>query len=373
LGFEIVTDEDAFLSLEPEWRDLLSRVRQRNFFRTFDWSRRSWEYIARPRGQELLVVVGMRAGTVVLILPLARYRRLVWRTAEWIGGEHAYLQDVLVEDAPEAEAWIEAAWSLATKHVDFMWLNCMTDDAALAPRLSRVAGVRKDVEEAPYVDWADWPDWETYFRKRSKSVRKSLGRRRRRLEEQGKLEFRLATSGEEVGETLTWMFRRKTAWMKSKGVRMQGGGVDTADTQAFYRAFVADAFASDNLRLATLTLDGNVLAGELGLSFEGTLVAFMSVYDPAWEKYAPGNLLLMDLLRWSLENDGAIFDLMPYGEDYKYVWTSKDAAISTYLIPCSRWGRVWVAWRRSRLGATVRRLFRLRPADLVRVLRKRMR
>ena len=47
------------------------------------------------------------------------------------------------------------------------------------------------------------------------------------------------------------------------------------------------------------------------------------------------------------------------------------AKVTTYVVPCSRRGRVLVAWRRSRLGATVRRLLRLRPADLPRILRNR--
>ena len=372
LAFEIVADEQEFRCLEPEWNDLLARLPRRNYFQTFNWIWRSWEHISRIRGKKLFVVVGRRAGKIVLIWPLVRYRRLLWRAAEWIGGERAYCHDVLVEDAPEAGEWLEAAWSFVTKTLDFIWLNHMTDDAALVPFLQRVEGIGRNVEAAPYIDWSDWPDWEVYYRKRSKNLRGDLGRRRRRLAEQGTVAFERVTSASEAEKTLDWILEHKTAWMKSKGMRMQDGGLDTASSQEFYRAAVADACASDNLCLTTLTLDGNILAAEMGFLFEGVFVYDIGAYDPAWEKrYAPGKLLMADLVRWTLENSCAIFDFMPFGQSYKYLWAPKEAKSTTYLVPCSRRGRVLVAWRRSRLGATVRRLLRLRPADLPRILRNR--
>jgi CelD/BcsL family acetyltransferase involved in cellulose biosynthesis len=371
LAFDIVSDEQGFRSLEPEWRDLLERVRRRHHYQSFDWTWRSWEHIARNRGQKLFVVVGRRAGRAVLIWPLARYRKLLWRTAEWIGAEHSYYSDVLVEDAPEAAEWLEAAWSWAAKRVDYMWLSHMTDDAVLVPILERIEGVRRDVQEAPYVDCSEWPDWDAYYRTRTRNLKRDLVRRRRRLEEQGDVGFRIVTSADEARETLDWMLEHKADWMKSKGIRLQDGGVDTADMQGFYRAVVADACASDNLCLATLTLDGKVLAAQLGLLARGTLAGNMTVYGPGWEKYAPGKLLMADLVRWTLENNCAIYDLMPAGESFKYLWARKEARITTYLVPCSLRGRVLVAWRRSRLGAAVRRLLRLRPADLPRIIRNR--
>ena len=371
LAFETIADEQEFRSFEAEWRDLLGRVRRRTYFQSFDWIWRSWEHVARVRGQKLFVVVGRRAGKVVLIWPLVRFRKLLLRRAEWIGGEKSYLQDVLVEDAPEAGEWLEAAWTYATKTLDFMWLNHMNDDTMLGPLLQRIKGVASNVDEAPYVDWADWSDWETYWRARSKNIRKGLGRRRRRLEEQGDVEFRFVTSREERGEVLEWMFLHKAAWMKSKGLRMEDGGIDTADTRDLYRAFVADPPDADGLRLYTLTLDRTVLAAELGFLFEGTLVGVVGVFDLLWEKYTPGSLLTADVLRWTLENDCAIFDFMPIGEDYKYSWAPREAKVTTYVVPCSLPGRILVAWRRSRFGALMRHLVRLRPADLPRLIRKR--
>lgn len=371
--FEIIADEQAFRSLEPEWRDLFDRLPVRSYFQSFDWNRRCWQHIARIRDQELFVVVGRHGGKVVLIWPLARYRRLLWRTAEWIGGEHAYCHDVLVEHGPEAAARLEAAWSFVKRRVDFCWLNHMNDGAALTPLLRRARGGGRNVEEAPYVDWSEWPDWEAYWKKRSRNLRGDVGRRRRRLAEQGQLAFRVVDSWAEVEETLDWIFEHKTAWMRKRGLRMQDGGIDTPETQAFYRAFAADALASDHLCMAKLTLDGNILAAEMGIVFDKTFVYKVGAYDPAWERLAPAKVLMADLVRWTSENDCAVFDFMPWGESYKYLWAPKDAENSTYLIPCTTWGRLLVAWRRSRVGATARALTRLRPADVSRILRKRLR
>lgn len=371
VAFEVVSDEQGFRSLEAAWCDLLQRARHPNHFQSFAWTWRFWEHIARPRGQRPFVVVGRLGVRIVLIWPLVRFRKAGLQTAEWIGGEHAYYGDALVEDAPEGAEWLEAAWSHVTKRLDFMWLSHMRDEAALAPLLRRAAGAVRSVEAAPYIDWTRWPDWKTYLRSRSRNFRRDLTRRRRRLEERGAVGFRFVTSPDETGATLEWMLRQKTDWMRRQGFRLQAGGVDSADTQGFYRAAVADALSSGHLRLAVLTLDGEILAAELGVLFRRTFSAVMAVYDPRWEKYAPGKLLMADLARWMLENRCATYDLMPTGEDYKYLWTAREAEITTYLVPCSGWGRMLIAWRRSRPGAAVRQLLRLRPADVPRILRNR--
>jgi CelD/BcsL family acetyltransferase involved in cellulose biosynthesis len=372
LDVDVVTREQEFRALEPEWRALFGRLPRRHYFSSFDWAWRAWEHVARLRGQRLFIVVGRRTGQVVLIWPLARFRKTGLRSAEWLGGEQSYCHDVLVEAAPEATEWLEAAWSRATKSLDFLWLNHMCDDAVLAPLLRRVEGVDTLVEEAPYVDWSEWPDWEAYWSKRSKNLRRDLGRRRRRLEEQGEVAFGFVTAAPEVEKTLDWMAEHKAAWMKEKGLRTQDGAIDTPGMRAFYRGYVADARASDNLRLATLTLDGSVLAAEMGILFEGRFVDQVGAFDLAWEKYAPGKLLQADLLRWTLENGCAVFDFMPFGESFKYLWAPTDAERTTYLVPCSPAGRMLVAWRRSPVGAAARSLLRLRPRDVPRILRKQL-
>lgn len=373
LSFETVVDEEELQALEPEWRALFGRRSGRRYFQSFGYALRAWQHVARPRGHRLCVVVGRRDGRVVLIWPLARHKNGLARMAEWIGGEHSHYQDVLTEDGPEAGAWLDAAWKYVTRKqgVDIMWLNHMSDDAALRPLIDRAQGVGTFVEEAPYVEWADWPDWPAYYRERGRSLRKDLRRRRRRLKEKGDVEFRILTSREEVVETLDWMFRHKTGWMDRKGLRMQKGGFDTDETQAFHRAFVADACDDGIVRLAILTVDGQTIAADLTLLYGRTLVDYIGAFDHAWDYYAPGKLLQEDVLKWSREKC-EVYDFMPFGESYKYLWAPKDAKSTTYLVPCSAWGRLMVAWRRSRLGQPIRRLKHLRLSDVPRLILKRL-
>ena len=373
IDFETVACERGLQDLEPEWHELFARLRRRHYFQSFDYVRLSWEHVARARGQELCVVVGRQSGRVVFIWPLARYRNRLLHMAEWIGGEHSHYQDVLVEDGPESGAWLDAAWKHVkeTQGVDMMWLNHMSDDAVLRPTIDRVRGVGTYVEEAPYIEWSDWSDWASYYGERSKNLRKDLRRRRRRLEDKGQVEFNLLTTRDEVVPLLDWMFRSKTGWMERKGVRMEQGGLDTADTQAFHKAFIADACDAGVVRLGTLTVDGKVIATDLTLLYEDTLIDYIGAFDHDWDYFAPGKLLQEDLLQWSRKHC-KIYDFMPYGEDYKYLWAPKDAKTTTYLIPCSVWGRLTVAWRSSRIGRPVRYLQRLRLKDVPRIVRKRL-
>lgn len=373
LSFETVVDEEELQALEPEWRALFGRRSGQRYFQSFGYVLRAWQHVARPRGHRLCVVVGRRDGKAVLIWPLARHKNGLARMAEWIGGEHSHYQDVLVEDGPEAGAWTEQAWNhvLRTQGVDIMWLNHMNDDAALRPLIHRMQGVATFAEEAPYIEWSDWSDWPAYYRERSRSLRKDLRRRRRRLEDKGEIEFRILTTRDEVVETLDWMLEKKTGWMERKGLRMHKGGLDTDDTQAFHRAFIADACDDGIVRLAALTVDGEAIAADLLLLCGRTLVDYMAAFDHTWEQFAPGKLLQEDVLKWSREQCD-IYDFMPFGESYKYLWAPKYRNTTTYLIPCSAWGRIMVAWRRSRVGRPIRRLKHLRLGDIPRLVRKRL-
>ncbi len=68
--FEVVTDEAAFLALEPEWKTLWAQLREPRFSQSFDWFRVGWETTGRPRGRSLFIVVMRVDGRAVLIWPL---------------------------------------------------------------------------------------------------------------------------------------------------------------------------------------------------------------------------------------------------------------------------------------------------------------
>lgn len=71
-----------------------------------------------------------------------------------------------------------------------------------------------------------------------------------------------------------------------------------------------------------LELDGKAIAAHIGLEGRpgGVFTLAGITHDPAYEKYSPGSLLLMDLINLLCEEGYRSFDLTPGGDSYKERW-----------------------------------------------------
>ena len=102
-GLEIktVTTESEF-ALSPGWDDLVVASPRPSPFMLHDWLLEWWRHYGRDA--DLAVSVARRDGRLVAALPLfVRHARGV-RVAEFIGGNHSELADLLLLDAADDEA-----------------------------------------------------------------------------------------------------------------------------------------------------------------------------------------------------------------------------------------------------------------------------
>jgi CelD/BcsL family acetyltransferase involved in cellulose biosynthesis len=68
----------------------------------------------------------------------------------------------------------------------------------------------------------------------------------------------------------------------------------------------------------------------------------MPVYDPAYSKYGPGQLLMEECLRWA-RTQHLTYDLRIGAESYKDEWSNWSSEAFNYKIPNTIWGAVYFA------------------------------
>jgi CelD/BcsL family acetyltransferase involved in cellulose biosynthesis len=98
-------------------------------------------------------------------------------------------------------------------------------------------------------------------------------------------------------------------------------GMLNAELEAFHRS-AASAFARHGLlRLYTLKLGDSLAAAFYGFSAKGRSLYYLSGFDPAFERYSPGSLVVSHAIERAVTQDHAhTFDFLRGREAYKSAW-----------------------------------------------------
>lgn len=347
-----ITDEAAFDALKPEWDELYRKSIDPYYSQSFEWCWRAWREVGRPRGRKLHCLVGAEDGRVVLIWPLALYRRFLWSFACPLGPETSEYSSVLVEDSPEADRRTAAAWQQLryTAPCDVLLLPFVRDGSVLH-RLISAKSVLKFSEEftTSQLDWAGSQDWETYYRSLRKKQRLDINRRRRRLSEIGKITFEAAVEAGQLAAVIDWIFGQKRQWLVRTKRRLSDCDWFETDEYRNFLVAIADQTAHESrVIVSALKLDGRVIAASVGRIEGARVETFLSAFDPSFRIFSPSHILYEEFLKWSFERRLEV-DFRIGNEDFKDHWHLLRSGATSYEIPFSLWGIAFVALRRARL------------------------
>ena len=106
--------------------------------------------------------------------------------------------------------------------------------------------------------------------------------------------------------------------------------------QHFYQG-LADLF-SDNFKIhcAALKVGDVLIATHVGVIDDTTFYYLMPANEgDDWKKYSPGRLLLLEILKWSIDNKLKFFDFTVGGEAYKKDWCNIETKLFEYVVPNS--------------------------------------
>jgi CelD/BcsL family acetyltransferase involved in cellulose biosynthesis len=174
----------------------------------------------------------------------------------------------------------------------------------------------------PYLHIGSSPWADYYAGQRSKSTRKDLERRRRRLGELGRMTFRRHIQADDIASAFPRLFDLYEKRWNNKFLSVSFAGTRE---RAFYPAMAAALSRQGRLDLLTLELDDQLLAFSLGASHKGRFTWLITAHDPDFAKFFPGELMLVFLLESVFQRgDIAEFDFTRGEEDYKYKWADSE-------------------------------------------------
>ena len=323
-----------------EWDELADRAGVSPFSRP-GWIDPFWRAFARGTPAAMVV---RRAGRLAGILPLEARRGVLVSAANW----QTPLFSPVVEDADVAAELAAGLLRHSGRRVDLWFLDRGAPGLAQARAAADAAGwrvIERTMTRAPFVPIEG--SFDEFMAGLERKFRKDIGRRWRRLEDQGAVEIAYEDGREDLDALLDEGFRLEgSGWKTAAGTAI----ASDPEREHFYREVCRWAAERGLLRLAFLRLDGRSIAFDLCLEAEGVSYVVKGGFDVEARRLGPGVLLTHHELQRAFESGFESYELLGQADDYKLSWTkSVHERVRIQLFPGSPLGRLeHLSWRRGR-------------------------
>ncbi|HLA83454.1 MAG TPA: GNAT family N-acetyltransferase [Thermoguttaceae bacterium] len=211
-------------------------------------------------------------------------------------------------------------------------------------------GLSVDVHPRWQVGQITWDGGaEAYFAARPKSLRRSLAKDARRLEETGPLEFNLE---ERFTTELVEARLREIFAVEDRGWKGEAGSsvLRRPAVFDFYRQQCVQLAEWDLLRVARLRHGDRTVAFELGWTGGGTYHSYKVSYDPEYRSFGPGHLLRERVVRaLAKQGDVQTVDFQGPQNQALAAWSTGSYPIARVVIAQRRLaGRaLWAVYQRA--------------------------
>ena len=300
-------------ALLESWRRLA--VLRSNPFLTPEWFAAATELVPEDEPH----VLGWRVGGELRgVLPLVAARRGPLRLlrfpnarrGDWFGPACRPEDEVAMGEACGAALAAERrSWSaLALTRIDSAspWSRALGARSKLRPAPPR----RRDV--LPYVAF-DERGFEGYLADRSRNFRSQLGRRRRKLEREHGLRFRMTSGADQLDSDLAHFFRLHDERWQRRG----GSTLGDERSRLLLAAFAAKAQEQGWLRLWLAEADGEPAAAWYGWRIGERYCYSLAGLAERFEPFGLGTVLLAHTIEQAAAEGAAVYDLLWGDEAYK--------------------------------------------------------
>jgi CelD/BcsL family acetyltransferase involved in cellulose biosynthesis len=331
--------------LRSDWEELATATSAGPFMRVgwFD----AW---TRAFGGKDIEVAGVGDGGIAALMPLQRTRDAVRAPVNEHSPEYQPVSHSTAASRLAAAVMREGPRAVEVLKTD--GVTARVWQAAADETGYRV--VSEVMQRSPFLETAS--DWDAYERSLSSSFRQGLRRKKRRLEDEGRVSIEVHDGREALEPLLSEGFAVESSqWKADEGTAIESD----PKTEAFYTDVARWAADRDWLKLVFLRLDGDAVAFRMDLVCDGAYYHLKGGYHPRWARFSPGLVLQHETVRHAFEAGLSRYEFLGADEPYKMNWTktvTERSALRCFA-PTFRGRAAWAkrAWA-APLGRTVRHL-----------------
>ncbi|HXV04504.1 MAG TPA: GNAT family N-acetyltransferase [Solirubrobacterales bacterium] len=318
-------------ALVSAWREL-AELRE-NPFLTPDWYRASIE----ARDEEPFAIAWRVGGEIRGVLPLVRTSRGPLKLLRFAGARRGDWFSPACRPADEGDMAEACAPLLLAERMSWQLIRLDRVDAGCAWPTALAAGggiavvPRRRPDVLPYIQLGEG-GFEAYLASRSRNFRSQLNRRRRRLERDHGLAFRMTSTSQELDADLDVFWRLHDERWRDRG----GSSSAIPAARRHLRLFAAAALERGWLRLWTAVADGEPAASWYGWRIGGRYCYSLAGLSRRFERHGLGTVLLAHTIEQAAAEGVTVYDLMWGDEDYKRRFETGRRHAVTWLLSRSR-------------------------------------
>lgn len=314
LRVEAIRDFQILLQYESNWGTLIREIAEPSLNLTFEWMTTWWKCHNKD-GRELFVIAVFENEALIALAPLQIVKKRIFgipfRSIEFLSmadyADHpsncASSLDFII--SRRYDEVVELILDQLSKHSKLWHCVRLHPIPANSRTLKNVEKTsiakgfqftRSHVINNSYLHIPD--NWESYFGTLSRRFRKDLMSSEKDLKREGNVEYNEYRSLDESRNVFDLILKiEKRSWKWDKGI-----AINSIVYNDFYRSILEACAARDWLRLWILSLDGEPIAYDLCIEFNGSIEALKKGYVEAYKGLYPGGVLEWRMLEQFVKN-----------------------------------------------------------------------
>jgi CelD/BcsL family acetyltransferase involved in cellulose biosynthesis len=319
---EVIDAVKELSDFTSEWLAAAEQMRCITPFQLPYWQLCWWRHFGSG---ELHTLVLREGGSIAGILPAFLHPWNGRRQVTLIGSG---ISDYL--DPPVLPQFGNAVTCALASHLETWadWEICDWQDLSSSTPLAEMSsarGLRVSVaSDVPCAVLSLPVSLHEFWAARGKELRRNVIRYRKKAEAKFSVNFEVSCDSRP--DLLTILIALHEARWHSRG---EAGMIAANRSGGFLREVTGELAKQGLLRWFVLRFDTRVTAIILALVYRGAVSFYLNGFDPEFARFSPGQILLAECLRHSLQQGWRKWDMLRGNENYKTEWGAE-------LIPKSR-------------------------------------
>ncbi|MHB8744856.1 MAG: GNAT family N-acetyltransferase [Sulfuricaulis sp.] len=328
---QVIDTTEGLQALRDDWNRLLDCAESVSIFSSWEWQFHWWKNYGKHRSLRVLVVKNddkilgilplyIQSITFFRFLPLA-----VLRLVGTGGDTSPDYMGPLLEPGSEQDACLALSEFILHELAgwDILDFTDMPDSLALAKTLADMSdrdGLSHYNDATSSIPIIRLPaTWEDYLSQLHRDRRYRVRKLRRKLVEAFTVVFYALENRDRLDEVIDLLINlHQLRWENRK----QGGSFASPEYINFHRDAIKACFDRDWIRLYCLELNGKIMAIYYCYRFRNEVLYFQSGFDPAFEDFVPGQILLGYAVEHAIQEGNKVFDLLKGTYRYKTEWAN---------------------------------------------------
>lgn len=339
--FAIVSTLDDFDALKEDWTKLYeNHGKDTQLFQTYNWNWH-WLHQFKDNRPDIQILTGYIDDELVLVIPLILTRPLGIKILQWMGAPVSQYGDILIKNDANNLKWLQKAFTHLNNTIkpDLYYLRKTRFDAPITPMLESYGASVIEEMAAPYIELHGAENFNEFNKRYSQRSRKSKRRHRRKLEEQGEVQFNIFKESKEATRASLLAINLKRQWLKKLDIfspAFQGHTIER-----FFESAASSETHPVNIRASELCVDDRPAAIEIGIVAKNRYGAHLGAYNEAFIQHSPGSLQMQDTIAALIDEGIVTIDLFAPGDSYKFEWTDQSTPVFDFAYPLTIKGNIY--------------------------------